>query len=79
MDFKYNNYFTRTGLKLFRKAAVRSLDIPSLVTSNFSKKTLAKHSWRIYSDLEFRESDADRFCLMLRYGFKWGFQTFHEL
>lgn len=52
------SYFLRTGMKLFRKATGRGFDISTLVKSDFSKKTLAKHNYGIYTDpLHFREKD----------------------
>lgn len=53
-----SNYFLRTGVKLFRKATGRSLDISTLVKSNFDKESLSRHNKRIKSDPEFRDPDA---------------------
>jgi hypothetical protein len=49
-------FFLRTGMKLFRKATRRNLDISALVKSEFDKDSLSRHNWRIRTDWELMES-----------------------
>ena len=68
MYSKYNNYFTRTGLKLFRKATGRSLDISALVKSDFDINSLSRHNKRLNPDTEFNDPDAiisEVICMLL--------------
>lgn len=53
-----SNYFLRTGLKLFRKATGKKLDLYTLVKESFDKESLSRHNLRLNSDPEFRDPDA---------------------
>lgn len=55
-EYLRNNYFMRTGRKLFWKATGRSLDVQALA-GQFSHKTLAKHNQRIIGHPELTEAD----------------------
>lgn len=55
-EYLRNNFFMRTGCKLFWKATGRSLDVQSLA-GQFSQKTLARHNQRIIGHPELAEAD----------------------
>jgi len=57
-QFIQPNWLLSTGMKLFRKATDRNLDISTLVKNYFDKESLSRHNRRINSDPEFNDPDA---------------------